>query len=133
MSAFSRNKGKRGELAVCHIIFELTGWNAQRRVKNDHGDSDLIGVPGWSVEVKDHAKSTLGDVREWWAQACHQSNGLVPLLVYKRQRGEWRAVYPLCVHLTTQEADWWKDFDFTVETSMEGWAATAREICSGCD
>jgi hypothetical protein len=43
MSAFSRNKGKRGELAVCHIIFELTGWNAHRRVRNDHGDSDLIG------------------------------------------------------------------------------------------
>jgi hypothetical protein len=129
MSAFSRNKGKRGELAVCHIIFELTGWEAKRRVRNDHGDTDLVGVPGWAVEVKDHAKATLGDLRDWWSQACRQAQGNLPLLVYKRQRGEWRAVYPMCVYLHTQHADWWKDFDYTVETSLEAWATTARELC----
>jgi hypothetical protein len=133
MSAFSRNKGKRGELAVCHIIFELTGWNAHRRVRNDHGDTDLVGIPGWAVEVKDHAKATMGDVNDWWQQACNQAKGNIPLLVYKRQRGEWRCVYPLSIHLCMQEADWWKDYSYTVETSMEGWAAVAREVCNGCD
>ena len=133
MSAFSRNKGKRGELAVANIIFELTGWEAKRRVRNDNGDSDLVGIPGWSVEVKDHAKATLGDVREWWEQACRQAQGSIPLLVYKRQRGEWRAVYPMCVHLAYQEADWWKDFDFTCEVSLEAWACVAREICNAKD
>ena len=128
MTSFSRNKGKRGELAVCRIIFELTGWEAKRRVRNDAGDSDLIGIPGWSVEVKDHSKAMLGDVREWWAQACRQADG-IPLLVYKRQRGEWRAVYPLSIHLCMQEADWWKDCAYTVETSLEAWAAVAREMC----
>jgi hypothetical protein len=129
MSKFQRDKGKRGERAVANIIFELTGWNAQRRVRNDHGDTDLVGIPGWAVEVKDHAKATLGDVRDWWAQACNQAKGNIPLLVYKRQRGEWRCVYPVAIHLCMQEADWWKDYSYTVETSMEGWAAVAREVC----
>jgi len=129
MSKFSRDKGKRGELAVANIIFELTGWDARRRVRNDHGDSDLIGISGWSVEVKDHTKAMLGDLREWWSQACRQSNGMIPLLVYKRQRGEWRAVYPLCLHLSYQESDWWHDFDYTIECSLEAWATVARENC----
>jgi len=128
MSKFSRDKGKRGERAVANIIFELTGWDAHRRVRNDHGDTDLIGVPGWAVEVKDHAKATMGDLKGWWAQACDQSKGLIPLLIYKRQRGEWRAVYPLCVHVHTQRADWWTDFDYTVECSLEAWATVAREV-----
>lgn len=129
MSKFSRDKGARAERAVANIIFELTGWEAKRRVRNDHGDSDLIGIPGWSVEVKDHAKTTLGDVRDWWKQACSQADGSIPLLVYRRQRGEWRFVYPMCIHLETQEAEWWKHHDWTVETSPEGWATVAREIC----
>jgi len=129
MSKFSKDKGKRGERTVANLIFELTGWNAHRRVRNDHGDTDLIGVPGWGIEVKDHAKATLGDVKGWWEQTCHQSKGLIPLLIYKRQRGEWRAVYPLCVHVCTQQADWWHDYNYTIECSLEAWAAVAREIC----
>lgn len=133
MPKFSRDKGKRGERAVANLIFELTGWEAKRRVRNDNGDSDLVGIPGWSVEVKDHARATLGDVRDWWAQACRQAQGGIPLLIYKRQRGEWRAVYPLCVHLCYQEADWWIDYGYTVECTLEAWATVAREICSGSD
>lgn len=129
MSSFSRSKGQRGERAVAAIIFDLMGWEVRRRVRNDKGDSDLIGAPGWSIEVKDHAKATMGDVREWWAQCVSQAKSDIPLLVYKRQRGEWRFVYPVCVHLTCQEAEWWKHHDWTVETSADGWATVAREIC----
>ena len=130
MTKFSKDKGKRGERAVANLIFELTGWNAYRRVRNDAGDTDLVGVPGWCVEVKDHAKATMGDVRDWWAQAVRQSKDGIPLLIYKRQRGEWRAVWPASIHLEMQDADWWKDYDYTVESSVEAWAVVARKLCS---
>lgn len=129
MSSFSRSKGQRGERAVAAIIHELTGWQVQRRVRNDKHDSDLVGVPGWSIEVKDHARVTLGDVQEWWKQSVRQAAGEIPLLVYKRQRGSWRFVWPLAVHLTFQQSEFWKDYEWTVEGTADAWAAVARELC----
>jgi len=40
MSAFSRNKGKRGEREVAGLIRELLGVDASRRVRQHDGDSD---------------------------------------------------------------------------------------------
>ena len=123
MSKASRDKGQRGELDVCRLIYEHTGWHAKRRVRQHDGDSDIEGVPGWSVEVKNHASATLGDVRKWWEQATSQAGKLRPLLAYKRQRGEWRFVWT--EHLPAVGCE--SLYEYTVEGSIEAWAMVARE------
>ena len=121
MSKASRDKGQRGELQVAGMIRDLTGWDVRRKVRQHDGDSDLEGVPGWSVEIKNHASATLGDVRKWWDQCVSQSGWLRPVLFYKRQRGEWRAVWTDA----SNRNDW--GYQWTVEGSIEAWAMVARE------
>lgn len=119
----SRAKGRRGELEACRLIYEHTGWQAKRRVRQHAGDSDIEGVPGWSVEVKNHAAPTLAMIRKWWEQATSQAGKLRPLLVYKRQRGEWRFVWtetPAAVGCESL-------YEYSVEGSVEAWAMVARE------
>lgn len=128
MSAAQRNKGKAGEREASALIREHTGWDVRRRVRQHDGDSDLMGVPGWSVEVKRTATALPGQIAGWWAQAVDQcAEGELPLLLYRADRREWRAVWPLAVVLTQQRADYWRSIDWTAETTVQAWAAVARE------
>ena len=61
-----RNKGAGGEREIAGIMRDLTGWDVRRRVRQHDGDSDLEGVPGWSVEVKRHRTASRGDIAGWW-------------------------------------------------------------------
>ena len=132
MSLMQRRKGKAGEREVASLIRDLTGWDCQRRVRQHDGDSDLLGVPGWSIEVKRHAKvSGRGQIALWWRQAVTQAGGSIPVLFYRLDRDSWRAVWPAAVLLTHQRADYWQDYDWTCEGSLEVWAAVAREVASG--
>lgn len=125
MSAFSRDKGKRGELDVARAISELTGWEVKRRVRQHDGDSDLEGVPGWTVEVKNCA--TLS-IPAWWRQAVAQAGeASLPVLFYKIPRKGWRALWPMSAMLAQDEA-LWTDLAFTCDTTIDAWAALAREI-----
>lgn len=128
MSKFSRDKGKRGEREVAALIKDLTGWDVKRKVRNLAGESDLEGVPGWSVEVKNHAKL---DVAAWWRQAVAQAMFTKdkPVLFYKVPRKGWRALWPLAVALELQpgEMDYWLGHELTADTTITGWAAVARE------
>ena len=122
MSAMQRNKGKAGEREIAAIVRDLTGWDVRRRVRQHDGDSDLEGVPGWSVEVKRHATAARGDIRAWWEQARRQANaGQVPVLFFRRDRDEWRAVWPI---------DESHGYDYTAEGSIAAWACVAREAQS---
>lgn len=127
MAGKSRSKGKVGEREIAHLIAELTGFPAKRRVRQHEGDSDIEGVPGWSVEVKRHAKATKSDIARWWDQAVAQSDGGVPVLMYRLDRADWRAVWPASVMLAVQHSDMWREFQWTCESSVEAWAAVARE------
>jgi hypothetical protein len=130
MGAMSRTKGQTGEREAAALIRDLTGWNVRRRVRQHDGDSDLEGVPGWSVEIKRHASASRGDIAAWWAQAVAQARpaGLLPVLLYRRDRDQWRAVWPVGVHLALQERDYWTGYEWTVEGTPDAWAAVAREI-----
>ena len=70
MAKFSRDKGKRGELAVSAIISDLTGWSVKRRVRQHDGDSDWKACQAGTVEVKNCATITLP---AWWRQAVAQA------------------------------------------------------------
>jgi hypothetical protein len=125
MSAMQRTKGQAGERELAAEIHAATGWDVRRRVRQHDGDSDLEGVPGWSVECKRHARATSSDVRAWWAQAVSQAGDDKPVLFYRLDRCEWRAVWPLGSHLG---GDWSDDYVLTVEGSVTAWAAAAREL-----
>lgn len=127
MSAMQRRKGQSGELEVCTLVRDLTGWDVRRTVRQHGGDSDLEGVPGWSVEVKRHRTATRGDLARWWQQTTTQAGELLPVLCYRTDRAEWRAVWPLAACLVQQRADYWRGYNWTADTSVEAWAAVARD------
>lgn len=129
MSAMQRTKGKAGEREVAALVRDLTGWDVRRRVRQHDGDSDLVGVPGWAVEVKRHAKATPATIASWWRQTVAQAgDGELPVLLYRVDRGEWRAVWPVAVHLAQQHGEMWRGYEWTCDTSVQAWAAVAREL-----
>lgn len=126
MSAMSRLKGHTGERQAAALLHELTGHSIKRRVRQHAGDADLEGLEplGWCVEVKRYASTPLAMVAgEWWPQAVEQARraGLLPLLLYRPDRGNWRAVWPADLHmgeppytvsfgstLTADPLTWWR-------------------------
>lgn len=127
MSAMQRNKGKAGEREAAGLVRDLTGWDVQRRVRQHDGDSDLVGVPGWSVEVKRRRTATHAELAGWWAQAVAQAGSERPVLLYRVDRGAWRAVWSLAVLLAPAAGNGWSGYGWTANTSLEAWAAVARE------
>ena len=108
----SRMKGKRGELEVCTLINAWTGYEVHRNLDQTRsGGSDIMGVPGWSVEVK-RQKSWVSD---WWtqtaAQAMRENNK--PVLLYRLDRKPWRAQFCACALGTS--------IHFMVTTNIEDW------------
>lgn len=125
MSAMQRRKGQGGELEAARLLSDLTGHPVTRRVRQHGGDSDLVGLPDWAVEVKRARTAPLATVAgSWWYQACEQAQAakLVPLLLYRADRQPWRCVWPAGLHtapmtlplslsfthaLTADPAIWW--------------------------
>lgn len=132
MSAAQREKGKRGEREVAALIRDMLGYEVRRRVRQHDGDSDLVGVPGWSIEVKRRACGTRGEIFTWYRQALDQAKrtGEWPALFYRLNRGRWWVVWPLSVVLTDGAALWDRE-DLIAETTPEGWAAIANEYREG--
>jgi len=128
MGLKSRNKGKTGEREIAAIVRDLTGWDVKRRVRQHDGDSDLEGIPNFTPEVKRHATATRADVREWWKQAAEQAiaENRIPVLFYRRDRDEWRAVWPLGV----ESGGVFFTYQWTAEGTVDAWAAVAREIAN---
>lgn len=95
MGGLSRTKGKVGERELASLLSALTGYTVARRVRQHDGDDDLVGLPGWSIECKRYATATPALVAGWWAQAQRQAQatGTKPVLLYRADRGQWRAVW----------------------------------------
>jgi Holliday junction resolvase len=111
----SVRKGKDGERAVAQLLREQCGLDARRRVRQHSGDSDITGIPGWSIEVKQQATARL---ELWWQQAVAQAApGTLPLLAYRLPRRPWRFVWPVAAHL--------RSYEHTCEGSAAAWAEAA--------
>ncbi|MBK5571795.1 hypothetical protein [Ensifer sp. SSB1] len=119
----NRAKGQDGERKIARILCDLLGLDIRRRVRNHADDSDLTGMPGWSIEVK-HCQRPL--IRTWWEQTVEQAkDGDIPVLFYRLPHKDWRAV----VHVSTftgGEAP--AQFDFTVEMGVQAFAELWREV-----
>jgi hypothetical protein len=90
MGQMQRRKGQVGEREAAALIREHTGWEVTRRVRNAAGDSDLLGVPGWSVEIRRYANASASQIASWWDQCVGQADGEIPVLFYRLNRGQWR-------------------------------------------
>ncbi|HRN76601.1 hypothetical protein [Ottowia sp.] len=130
MAMMSRRKGKTGEREIANLLADLTGCDVRRRVRQHDGDSDLEGLTGWCVECKRHAKASRADIAAWWRQAVAQAEatGALPVLFFRVDRADWRAVWPLAVNLTEQRAAMWTGYEWTAEGSIEAWCAVYREV-----
>lgn len=124
MTAMQRRKGKAGELELARLLRELLGADVARNLEQSRqGGADLLGMPGWAVEVKRAARARLS---EWWLQTCTQAEvtGQRPALFYRLDRQPWRVVIPVRYFAKGfEDAPTWMN----VETSIEVFAALVRE------
>lgn len=130
MGAMSRTKGKAGEREVAAILAELTGHHVRRRVRQHDGDDDLMGLPGWSVEVKRYETAPPARVSEWWRQAVRQAQAgrVIPLLCYRVNRGQWRFMWPAGLHCADIPA-YSQDANDALESDPLTWWRMTRKIC----
>jgi len=84
----SRRKGKR-ELEIAALLRDLGTAVVRNLTDARHGGHDLIGLPGWSAEVKRASKPRLPG---WWRQAVTQTGEAKPALFYRVDRGRRPAV-----------------------------------------
>ena len=64
----------------------------------------------------------------WWTQAAIQATDALPVLLYRLDRDQWRAVWPVAALLVAPTGNRWAGYDWTVEGSVAAWAAVAREV-----
>jgi len=114
MSAFSRNKGARGERLAAAVLKNVTGAPTERAARNGvDGSTDVIGLPGFAIEVK------FGYVTQqpnlWWKQAVNNAKpGEYPLLMYKPPRKPWVFRLPFSTFFAPPLEHLW------IETNSEG-------------
>jgi Holliday junction resolvase len=86
----SRNKGRSGEQEIARTLRDELGLEVTRNWQQQaaQGGVDIIGVPGWAIEVK-RAKQWS---HEWWTQTAAQAarTGDDPVLLYRLDYKTWR-------------------------------------------
>ena len=129
MTINSRNKGASFEREVSKLILDHLGIKTQRQLVQyqQKGLSDLVGLPGWSVECKRYAKATTADKKNWWSQACYSAKleHALPVVIYKLDRQEIRCIIALQPHDKLFEIE---EYTGTADISFELWTVLVREM-----
>lgn len=83
----SRQKGKRFELKLAHILQEA-GYEARRGQQycGANGDADVVGLPGIHIEAK--AVEALNIYKALEQSRNDARNGEVPVVIHKKNRQE---------------------------------------------
>ena len=90
----SRNKGKRGELELSHVLQEY-GFDARRgqQYAGINGDADVVGVPGLHIECK---RVEALNVEKALVQSEQDARtGEIPVVMHRRNREEWKVTMRL--------------------------------------
>jgi hypothetical protein len=122
----SREKGSRGERELAALLCAHLGDSTIQRNLSQcrDGGEDLGGsltLGAFAIEVKRCEERCLA---VWWAQACEQASGRIPVLAYRANRAPWRFVVPLgAIHSGFRP----EDTEVTVTLSLEAFAAVVRE------
>ena len=95
MGKLSRNKGANFERWICNQIDLELGFRPQRNLSQyqNKGQADIV-IPLFSIEAKAYAKGHTHK-KDWWKQACDEAENLEPILIYKFDYQEPRAVVRL--------------------------------------
>lgn len=98
----ARSKGQRGEREVIDLlqphVNEVSQYNQleppllQRNTLQSHqGGFDIVGLPGFALEVKRVETEQPGQVAKWWEQAKRQAGSdLEPVLFYRVNKKPWK-------------------------------------------
>lgn len=84
----SREKGKRGELEVAHILKEY-GYDTRRgqQFSGLNGDADVVGLPGVHLEIKRVEKLNIDNAM---AQSIRDAKeGEIPVVMHRKNRASW--------------------------------------------
>ena len=131
--ARSRNKGKRGELEVVHLIRDNLGIACNRNYKQtaqaQHGDIEQRVGP-YLVEVKNCASLTA--IKAWWQQTLTAATkvGAVPCLAYKVPRKGWRFRVPI-PQAWESGHQWGREIAYTMDLSPDGFFLIVRDQLKG--
>lgn len=128
--AFSRNKGKRAELELVHMLRDNLGIECNRNYKQfaqaQHGDIEQLVGP-YLIECKDHKALSL---KSWWGQivqacAAHPANP-VPCLAYKVYRKGWRFMVPI-PQAWASGHQWGREIQYAMDLAPDGFYLLVRE------
>lgn len=90
----SKAKGSQGEREIAKILRDH-GFDARRGVQycGYNGDADVIGLPGYHLEVKRVEKLNIDKAYEQSERDAKPHE--VPLVVYRKNRTKWKVVIDL--------------------------------------
>lgn len=84
----SKQKGKRGELEIAHIL-QGRGYDARRGQQfcGKNGDADVIGIPGIHIEVKRTERLNIEEAMEQSRNDARQRE--IPVVFHRKNGKEW--------------------------------------------
>ena len=93
----SRDKGKRGELEVAHLLKEY-GYDARRsqQYAGINNDADVVGLPGIHLEVKRVEKLNIDDALSQSIRDAKDEEA--PVVMHRKNHTEWK--------ITMRFSDW---------------------------
>lgn len=109
MSINSREKGKRGELEIAHVLQEY-GYETRRNQQYNgaNGDADVVGLPGIHMEVKRVQRLNIDNaleqaIRDTYADEIKQGADLIPAVFHRSNsdhkkdstKGTWKVTLRL--------------------------------------
>jgi hypothetical protein len=111
---------------VARLIHDELGLEITRNLDQTRdGGHDLIGVPGWAIEVKRYKEHNASLVKAWWMQAVDQAAavGQEPVVFYRLDRKPWRVL------MRFGDIELFGKYDLrgVVECDPELWFALVRE------
>ena len=126
MGIKSIRKGKVGEREFINLLKDYLGDDAIKRNLDQtrDGGHDVIGIDGWTIEIKRAAKPNL---TAWWNQAVEQAIGNgEPVLAYRIDRRPWRVILSIgSIHPEIPSFGY--DLDYCVEMSVLAFCSIVRE------
>ena len=90
----SRDKGKRGELEIAHIM-QGYGFDAHRgqQFSGLQGDADVVGVPFLHLEIKRVQALNLDKAMEQSIRDARDDE--IPVVVHRKDRQDWKVTLSL--------------------------------------
>lgn len=112
----SREKGKRSEIELMHILRDFYGYPVRRGYVFQH-ESDLVGLEGIHVEVKRVEKLNLHKAMEQAVEESKKRKDGLPTVFHRKDREGW---------LVTMRLEDWMDL-------YGSWADKEKDDGSGED